>query len=139
MNRLDLQNLSELRIREAKILLDGGSYPGTFYLAGYSIECALKACIAKATQQHDFPDKPEQVRQIYSHNLKQLLSLAKLEDMLEDDMKSNSDLRAYWNRVVNWNEERRYELGLTEKEARDLYQAIADPVNGVLVWLKKCW
>lgn len=139
MNRIDLQNLAELRVKEAKILLDGGSYPGAFYMAGYSIECALKACIAKATKQHDFPDKPEQIRQMYSHNLKQLLSLAKLEDALEDDMKSNSDLRAYWNRVVNWNEERRYELGLTEKEARDLYQAIADPVNGVLPWLKKCW
>lgn len=54
-------------------------------------------------------------------------------------MKSNSDLRAHWNRVVNWNEERRYELGVPEKEATDLYQVIADPVNGALPWLKKCW
>lgn len=139
MNRTHLQDLAELRIREAKILLDAGSYPGAFYLAGYSIECALKACIAKATKEHDFPDKPEQIRQIYSHDLKKLLSLAKLEDTFENDMKSNSDLRAYWNSVVNWNEEKRYESGLTEKEARDLYKAIADPVHGVLPWLKKCW
>jgi AbiV family abortive infection protein len=139
MNRTDLQNLAELRIREAGILLDAGSYSGAFYLAGYSIECALKACIAKATNQHDFPDKPDQIRQIYSHDLKRLLSLAKLKDKLEDDMNSNGDLRAYWNRVVDWNEEKRYELGLTETEVRDFYQAIADPANGVLPWLKKCW
>jgi AbiV family abortive infection protein len=138
MNRTDLQNLAELRIREAKILLDAGSYPGAFYLAGYSIECALKACIAKATRQHDFPDK-KRTQDSYSHDLMQLLSLTDLKNQLQDDMKSNRDLRAYWNRVVNWNEERRYELGLTEQEAKDLYQAIADPLNGVLSWLKKCW
>ena len=126
-------------MREAKILLDGASWPGAFYLAGYSIECALKACIAKETKQYDFPDKPEQIRQIYSHNLKQLMSLAKLKDQLETDMQSNKDLRAYWNRVVNWNEDKRYEPGTKETEARDLYDAIADPANGVLQWLKKFW
>jgi AbiV family abortive infection protein len=139
MNRTDLQNLADLRIREAKMLLDGGSYPGAFYLAGYAIECALKACIAKETKQHDFPDKPEQIKQIYSHKPLQLMRLAKLEDKLEQEMQTNNDLRAYWNRVVNWNEEKRYELGLTEAEARDLYEAIADPVNGVLQWLKRWW
>jgi len=139
MNRTDLQNLAELRIREAKILLDAASYPGAFYLAGYSIECALKACIAKETRQHDFPDKPKRIQDIYSHDLKKLLGLARLEGPLEEDMKSNSDLRAYWNRVVNWNEEKRYESILAEQDARDLYQAIADPVNGVLPWLKKWW
>ena len=139
MNRTDLQNLAELRIKEAKILLDGTSYPGAFYLAGYSIECALKACIAKETKQHDFPDKPDRIRQLYSHDVERLLSLSKLKDKLENDMKSNIDLRAYWNRVVDWNEEKRYESGVTEKEAKDLYQAIADPTNGVLPWLKNWW
>jgi len=139
MNRLDFQNLAELRIKEAYILLNASSYSGAFYLAGYSVECALKACIARETKQYDFPDKPEQIKQIYSHNLRQLHKLAKLEDKLEQEMKSNKDLRAYWNRVVNWNEEKRYESGLTEKEARDLCEAISDPVNGVLPWLKKWW
>jgi HEPN domain-containing protein len=139
MNRSDLQNLAELRIREAKILLDAASYPGAFYLAGYSVECALKACIAKETKQHDFPDKPEQIKQIYSHNPEKLLSLAKLKDKLEQDMKSNRELRAYWNRVVNWSEEKRYELGITEAETKDFFEAIADSTNGVFQWLKKSW
>ena len=139
MNRTDLQNLADLRIKEAKILLDAASYPGSLYLAGYSIECALKACIAKETKQYDFPDRPERIRDVYSHDLEKLLTLAKLKDKLEDDMKSNKVLRAYWNGVVSWNEGKRYELGLTEKEARDFYQAAADPVNGVLPWLKKWW
>jgi HEPN domain-containing protein len=139
MNRIDLQNLSELRIKEARILLDAASYPGAFYLAGYSVECALKACIAKETKQHDFPDRPEEVRKIYTHNLDQLLGLAKLKDKFEDDKKSNNRLDDYWNSIVNWSEEKRYELGLTEKEARDLCEAVDDPTNGVLQWLKKSW
>jgi HEPN domain-containing protein len=51
MNRTDLQQLAELRIKEARILLDGDSYSGAYYLAGYAIECALKACIAKRTKE----------------------------------------------------------------------------------------
>ena len=52
---MDLQDLAELRIKEARILLDAGSYPGAFYLAGYSVECALKACIAKALANWNAP------------------------------------------------------------------------------------
>ena len=139
MNRIDFQNLAELRIKEAKILLAAGSYPGAAYLAGYSIECALKACIAKETKQYDFPEKPDEVRKIYSHNLELLLRSAKLKDNLEADMKSNRSLSGYWNSIVDWSEEKRYELGVTRKEAEDLCQAIADPTNGVLQWLKKWW
>ena len=68
MNRAELQNLAELRIKEAHILLTAASYPGAFYLAGYAIECALKSCIAKQTKEYDFPDKDE-VNKSYTHNL----------------------------------------------------------------------
>jgi hypothetical protein len=36
-----------------------------YYLAGYPVEFALKACIAKSTERHDFPDKR---RANQSHN-----------------------------------------------------------------------
>ncbi len=34
-----------------------GMWEGTYYLAGYAVECALKACIAKQIIAEDFPDK----------------------------------------------------------------------------------
>jgi HEPN domain-containing protein len=40
MNRADFQKLAELRIREAKVLLDSKHYEGAYYLAGYAVECA---------------------------------------------------------------------------------------------------
>src|SRR5215467_12247401 len=136
MNRTDLQNLAELRIREAEILLTAASYPGALYLAGYAVECALKACIAKQTKEYDFPDK-KLVNKSYTHDLKELLEAAQLKDTLDQDMRSNKQLEAYWACVVDWGEKKRYELGVAQKEAKDLYKAISDPTNGVLQWLKK--
>jgi len=138
MNRSDLQNLAELRIKESGILLQAASYPGAYYLAGYAVECGLKACIAKQTKQHDFPDK-ELVNKSYTHKLEELLKAAQLKDRLDNDMKSNKQLEAYWACVVDWDEKKRYELRVTQKEAKDLYDAISDPTNGVLQWLKKLW
>jgi HEPN domain-containing protein len=57
MNREDLKRLSLIRIREAHVLLKASEYSGAYYLAGYSLECALKACTAKSVQRFDFPDK----------------------------------------------------------------------------------
>lgn len=56
MNRSDIQILADIRVGEAKALLDLGHWPGAYYLAGYAVECALKACIAKLTKADDFPD-----------------------------------------------------------------------------------
>jgi hypothetical protein len=82
MNRIDLQELSEIRIRESRALLDAGFSDGAYYLAGYAVECALKACIAKRTQEHDFPDK-KLVNDSHTHNLKTLLQLAELKTEMD--------------------------------------------------------
>ena len=55
MNRSDFQQLADVRIDEAAVLLVQGKYDGTYYLAGYAVECGLKACIAKRTERYAFP------------------------------------------------------------------------------------
>ena len=57
MNKTELENLASIRIKEAEILLTADCYHGAYYLAGYSLECILKACIAKQVKEFDFPDK----------------------------------------------------------------------------------
>jgi len=47
VDRKQLQDLSRVRLKEASALLDLGLADGAFYLAGYAVECALKACNAK--------------------------------------------------------------------------------------------
>jgi HEPN domain-containing protein len=54
MNRSDFHRLTEIRIKEAKVLLDRKCYEGAYYLAGYAVECALKACIAKENASSRF-------------------------------------------------------------------------------------
>ena len=56
-NREALQLISRQRKREAAALLRAKLFPGAYYLAGYAVECALKACVAKQTNKHDFPNK----------------------------------------------------------------------------------
>lgn len=47
MNRGELQELAMIRLQDAKVLLENECFDGAYYLSGYVIECALKACIAK--------------------------------------------------------------------------------------------
>jgi HEPN domain-containing protein len=95
MNRSDLQRLSNARIREAKILFEAGEFSGAYYLAGYAVECALKACISKATQQHDFPDK-DRVNKSYSHDLAGLMKVAEVYVDFEFAMRSDRMLEDDW-------------------------------------------
>jgi len=45
LNRPQLHQLAEDRVLDAKALLDAGRWSGAYYLAGYAIECGLKACV----------------------------------------------------------------------------------------------
>ena len=42
--------MADQRLVEAKALLDQGMWDGAYYLAGYAVELALKACIIKMLQ-----------------------------------------------------------------------------------------
>jgi hypothetical protein len=56
MNRRSFQKLAEARLLDSKALLKAKRYDA-YYFAGYTIECALKACIAKRTRLYDFPSR----------------------------------------------------------------------------------
>jgi HEPN domain-containing protein len=111
MNRADLQRVTRLRVQEARTLLSGGRFPGAYYLMGYAVECALKACVAKQTRRYDFPDK-KLANDVYTHDLEKLLHVAELT--------------------------RVFETGITGSQARDLYSACTRR-NGVLPWVRKRW
>jgi HEPN domain-containing protein len=139
MNRAAFQDLARKRIREAKVLLRSGSYEGAYYLAGYSIECALKPCIAKQTKRYDFPPSLDSVREIYTHNLERLLKKAGLAAERDKEIGLHSGFGNNWKVVKDWDPGKRYAREVPEQTARDLYSAISDPRYGVFAWLKKFW
>jgi len=121
-------------------LLDAGEFAGAYYLAGYAVECALKACIARKTQQYEFPDW-QKVRESYTHDPDKLLKMAELSDALATARQKKPKLDVSWALVRRWSVDARY-LGprrSAKREAVDLYTAIADAENGVLRWLKRRW
>ena len=138
VDRLQLQGLTKLRQREARVLLSNGLYAGAYYLIGYAVECSLKACIAKQTKKHDFPDK-DRTNKSYTHDLEKLLGLSSLDIALNEDMKLNRGLQNNWLVVKDWKEDARYKLTITALEAKDIYSACTSIKNGVLPWIKKQW
>jgi hypothetical protein len=137
MNRVDFQKLAKLRVKEAKLLLDNKCYEGTFYLAGYAVECALKACIAKKTKRYAFP--PRDSKELYDHGLVKLVVLAGLKSALDAEMTSVKAFRDNWATVKDWKVDARYETKIAKNQAENLYAAITDDPNGVLSWLKNYW
>ena len=115
MTRRDLQQLALLRLKEAKQLLDAGLPDGAYYLAGYSVECALKACIARKTERFEFPDKAR-VLASYGHKIPVLLATAGLDEAVRRE--PSPKLETNWKVVRTWEVESRYERrSMSEAEA----------------------
>jgi hypothetical protein len=133
VNRADFQKLAQLRVEEAKALMAAKKYSGAYYLAGYAVECAFKACIAKKTRRYSLPDK-EHANKAYTHDLERLLDLAGLKAALQADPAR----LANWSIVKDWSEQARY-VRKTRAAAEALLGAITDTANGVLPWIQAQW
>jgi len=138
MNRFDLQKMAEERVADAAALLAAERFQAAYYLCGYAIECALKACIARKTREFDFPDR-KLANDSYVHDLEKLLKVAGIELLLEEDGRQNGVFAANWVTVQDWSEASRYDASITPAEASELFLAVTDELNGVLAWLKKWW
>lgn len=137
MNRVEFQELAEVRFMEARSLLDTGFSDGAYYLAGYAVECALKACIAKRTQEHDFPDK-KLVNESHTHNLIELMRISNLTALLKVAMQNDPILEDHWTTVQSWSETSRYQR-YESWQSQALIDAIANPIGGLLPWIRQHW
>ncbi|MCG6536833.1 MAG: DNA-binding protein, partial [Syntrophales bacterium LBB04] len=113
MTRENFHKVSGLRVQEALTLLSAGHYPGAYYLIGYAVECALKACVAKQVKQYDFPDK-KLANEAFTHDLEKLIRVAGLSPDFESDRKEDPELELNWAIVKDWSETVRYEVDITE-------------------------
>jgi HEPN domain-containing protein len=135
--RRQLQLLAEAKLRDSQILFKAGSHSNAYYLAGYSVELALKSCIARTFKRDVIPDKSF-VSAVYTHSLSSLVGLAGLKVEIERESKNNPLFKENWNIVKQWTEESRYTT--TEKAVAQYFIiAAADETNGILPWIKKHW
>jgi HEPN domain-containing protein len=101
--RTDFEQLMNLRMKEAKHLLEQNDWDGAYYLVGYAVEFALKIrIIAQLMKSDSFPDR-KFAEQFYKHELTQLRKLSELED----EMKNDSSVSTLWDIVKDWSEQTR--------------------------------
>lgn len=120
------------------MLLDRGFPSGAYYLSGYAVECALKACIAKQTRRYDFPRDRKAVEQSYTHDFDTLLGPADLRVALRDELARDPRFVVYWATAKEWSEAARYTTH-EDHAARAMIEAVSDSRHGVLRWIRRYW
>ena len=144
MTRLEFQQIAILRLDEAETLLIQGKYNGCCYLAGYALESALKAAICNNMDNDDFFDavKSETARAFKIHNLKELIILAGLSGKYDNLRIDDPIIYDNWLVIldeIRWSEQIRYQIIMTQQNAENMINAIIEPKNGILEWIKKYW
>ncbi|MDQ6663188.1 MAG: hypothetical protein M3Z23_02210, partial [Acidobacteriota bacterium] len=81
---------------------------------------------------HDFPDK-KSVDASYTHNLKDLIKIAKLELARLEEANRDPIFRNHWDVVRQWSEHSRYRRSGLEV-AQELMNAISDRKHGIFAW-----
>lgn len=137
LRRSDCQIYAQSKLDDALLLANKGRFGSAYYIAGYSIEMALKACIAKQFAEHVIPDA-RFVNAIYSHKFRDLISVAGLAGELKKEEQRKHQFSAYWGLVCEWSPESRYEPA-DKYSAQLLIQAISCKDDGVFRWIQKYW
>ena len=139
MNRTDLQQLSQDRLLDTEALIAASRWSGAYYLAGYAIECALKAAVLQYVERTGiiFEDK-KSAEKCWTHDIEVLVKMADLEVARGNAIQTNTQLGTNWLLAKDWNELSRYRNS-TQAQAESMYNAISDPTNGVLQWIKLYW
>ncbi len=139
MNRAELQQLAQDRILDAKALLDAGRWSGAYYLAGYAVECGLKACILAYVEKTGAIFKNKKFLEgCWTHEPERLMKTADLEAELGTAIQANPAFGGFWGVVKDWSEASRYEQK-SELDARRLYEAVTHDPDGVLKWIRSHW
>jgi HEPN domain-containing protein len=138
VDRYDFQQLAVLRLEDANVLLRENRFAAAYYFGGYAAECGLKACVARLTKRFEFPDR-QRLRDIYTHDLAQLLRMANLEAVRDLEALRDEEFDGNWSVVRKWNEHSRYSASIDERTATELMHALSDRRHGVLRWIKRHW
>ena len=137
LTRKDFQTLAEDRLADAQALLKTQSnWSGAYYISGYAVECALKACICKTIQAEQWPDGPEWSKKLFTHDLVTLLTLAGIAGDLANS--APAAVQTNWGITKEWSEQSRYKTYM-QHDAEKLVGAISDAQEGVMAWLRQRW
>ncbi len=144
-----LQKLAHQRLADAAVLVATDQPDTAFYLAGYAIECALKAAVCRTLDQDDFyqSDRTNKgnryvqdrvFREFKTHNYSDLLVLSGLSTKFERACLDDLQIDSAWSFIeqTRWSEQSRYELGT---KTIDIASAFTNAVELIVLWISKHW
>lgn len=132
--REEFLRLARERLSDSILLLENDRFGAAYYLAGYALECVLKARIALRFREAEFPDK-KLVTAVYTHKLDDLIQLAGLGVDFKAARDARPGLAANWDIVRQWSETSRYGT-FNRARATELIRAVGDfDDDGVMAWL----
>jgi hypothetical protein len=138
LTRADFQELADIRASDAGDLLKSAHYHGAYYLAGYAVECAIKACICKLMKGDEFPD-PKFAKSVWVHDLNDLVALARLAATRDARIQVDEHFEKNWLTVKDWSEGARDDLTINQRRTTDMVESVTNANHGVLPWLKTLW
>lgn len=141
MNRRQLQEISETRLREARSLYNKRLYDGCVYLCGYAVEAALKARICRHLQLKEYLDTGDMKGVFLSHDFDRLLLLSGLKNRINLANTRGTALFTNWSLLTNWTPDMRYaSVGTYDRQyAAALLLALEDSTDGFMVWIRRLW
>lgn len=130
-----LRKLATARIEEAKCLKSRGHFAGAVYLAGYAVECLLKAAICRALGWGE-------LRSTFAvHDLEGLLLYSGLQPRIEEPtnkevFRNFKQINEVW--IVVGKQSIRYTDpdSITAKGAEAFLNQLENPESGVVAWLR---
>ncbi len=140
VNRAHWQRLAEERVVDAQILLRSQRWHAAYHLAGYAVECGLKACILARVDRDSgviFAAK-DFLNNCWIHDLEKLVENAGLRVDSDGLSNNNKEFKGYWAVAKDWTEKSRYDVKM-ESQAKELIEAITHEPDGVLPWIRKHW
>jgi HEPN domain-containing protein len=135
ITKAQFEALAQEKLDDAKILLAQKRWSNAYYLGGYSVEMALKVCIAKTFKAETLPAK-ELVNATYTHIYGDLVNTAGLRAELHKALRS-TDFSTNWAVVNLWSPDSRYQT--TDEEKASAFFAAMEGKNGVFTWIKAFW
>ncbi|MBY0481092.1 MAG: HEPN domain-containing protein [Chitinophagaceae bacterium] len=149
-NPLEIKKLADQRLREAQVLFQNGMCDGAFYLAGYSVELALKAKICERLGIPNLFDEANTVtnsikgigeirKTLKTHNLFTLLIFSGLKIQFDNDKATSKELAKANSLLFNaWDENARYKPcgHVLDKDVEKLITSLSG-INGILTWIEQ--
>jgi HEPN domain-containing protein len=135
--RAELLEGAERKLSAARLLLDAGLPSEAYYMAGYAVELLLKAIIARRFQGDTIPSLAF-VRQIYTHDLEKLASVAGLQDDIAKRRRTDRTFSAAWEEVTQWSPDARYRLNDMDIATSYLGRLTGSAnEEGIVPWMKR--